>query len=203
MSIRKIANIFDQEDPAAELKLSHFTNMLVFIPSIRKICLSETKSNPLSEGDNIMNNYFTLKFDATSFRPQIPSNLKGIFLADSTLTLPKVTRPTSHDEVTNTGRPIANIPAGLYDLQWRLSFPPSDFTTSTGISKYSELVPVTIIGKGTTKTIDYTIIPPEKIIILSDKIILSPIIITSEKDMASTFKRNICGHKGITERAAE
>lgn len=197
---RKIANIFDQEDPAAELKLSHFTNTLVSIPSIKKIFLSETKSNPLSEGDNIMNNYFTLKFDATSFRPQIPSNLKGIFLADSTLTLPKVTRPTTHDEVTKTGRSIANIPASLYGLQWRLGFPPSDFTTSTGTSKYSELVPVTIIGKDTTKMIDYTIIPPEKIIILSDKIILSPIIITSEKDMASTFKGNICDHKGIPER---
>lgn len=143
---------------------------------------------------------FTIKFDVTSFRLQIPSNLEGIFLADSTLALPKATRPTSHDEVTNTGGPITNIPAGLYGLQWRLSFPPSDFTTSIGTSKYSKLVPVTIIGKDTTKTIDYTIIPPEKIIILSNKIILSPIIITSEKDMASIFKRNICDQKDITER---
>lgn len=56
-----------------------------------------------------------------------------------------------------------------------------------GTSKYSKLVPVTIIGKDTTKMIDYTIILPDKIIILSDKVILSPIIITSEKDIASTF----------------
>lgn len=74
---RKISNIFNQEDPPAELELSHFTNTLVFIPSIRKVFLSANKSNPLSESDNIKNNYFTVKFDATSsFRHQMASNLK-------------------------------------------------------------------------------------------------------------------------------
>lgn len=66
-----------------------------------------------------------------------------------------------------------------------------------GTSEYSELVPVTTMGKDTTKKIDYNILP-EELIIPSDEVIL-PIIITSEKDMASTFKRNIFDHKDLRE----
>lgn len=184
---RKIANLFDQEDPAAKLELHNFTNTTVFIPAMRKILPSGTEPNPFSKGSSNMENSFTVNLNATSYKPQIPPNLKGIFLADSTLTLAEDVRPTSHDKVTtNTGGSIPNTPTRLHSLQWRSTFSPSDFTTSTGTSKYSELVPVTSMGKDVTKEIDYNILH-EKIIIPSDKAIISPIT-TSEKDMTSTLQ---------------
>ncbi|XP_035877552.1 uncharacterized protein LOC118499675 isoform X2 [Phyllostomus discolor] len=195
---RKITNIFNQ-DPAAKLELSHFTNASVSIPAIEKILSSATEFSPLSKDDNNMNDYFTRKFGATSFKPQTPPNLAEIFLADSTLTLPKTSRPASPDEVTNTEGSITSTPTGLYGRQWRSIFPPPDFTQSMGTSKYSELVPVTIMGKDTTKEIDYNI-SPEEIIILSDEVSLSPIIISPDKGMASTFKGNIHKHKDLRER---
>lgn len=127
-----------------------------------------------------------------------PPNSAEIFLADSTSTLPKTSRPASPEEVTNTEGSITSSPTGLYGLQWRTIFPPPDFTKSMGTSKYSELVPVTIMGKDNTKEIDNNI-PPEEIIILSEEIILSPSI-TSDGDRESTFKGNICEHKDLTER---
>ncbi|KAM5336901.1 uncharacterized protein AAES06_010005 [Glossophaga mutica] len=195
---RKITNIFNQ-DPAANSELSHFTNASVSIPAIEKILSSATEFSPLSKGDNNMNDYLTLEFGATSFQPQTPPNLAEVFLADSTLTLPKPSRPASPDEVTNTEGSLTSTPSGLYGLQWRSIFPPPDFTKSMRTSKYSELVPVTIMGKDTTKEIEYNI-PPEEIIILSDEVSLSPIIISSDEAMASAFKGNIHEHKDLTER---
>ncbi|VCW91233.1 unnamed protein product [Gulo gulo] len=193
---RKIANLFDQEDPAAKLELHNFTNTTVFIPPMRKILPSGTEPNSFSKRDSNMENSFTVNFNATSYKPQIPPNLKGIFLDDSTLTLAEDVRPTSHDKVTtNTRGSITNTPTRLHSLQWRSTFSPSDFTTSTGTSKYSELVPVTSMGKDMTKEIDYNILH-EKIIIPSDKAIISPIT-TSEKDMASTLQGNISEQKGL------
>lgn len=196
---KKIANLFDQEDPASKLELHNFTNTTVFIPAMRKILPSGTEPNPLYKGNSNMEDSFTVKFDATSFKPQTPPNLKGIFLANPTLTLPEEPRPTSHDKVTNTGGSITNTPTGLHRLLWRSNFPPSYFTTSMRTSKYSELVPVTSMGKDRTKKIDHNI-PHEKIIIPYDKGIISPIIITSEKDMANTLQGNISEHKDLLKR---
>lgn len=195
---RKITNIFNQ-DPSAKLELSHFTNASVSIPAIEKILSSSTEFSPISKDDNNMNYYFTHKFGATSFKPQTPPNPAEIFLADSTLTLPKTSRPASPDEVTNTEGSIISTPTSLYGLQRRSIFPPPDFTKSMGTSKYSELVPLTIMGKDTTKETDYNI-PSEEIIILSNEVSLSPIIISSDKDMAGTFKGDIHEHKDLTER---
>lgn len=195
---RKMANLIDQKNPAAKLELHNFTKTTVFIPAMRKILPSGTEPNPLSKSNSNKEDSFTVKFNATSFEPQTPPNLKGIFLADSTLTLPEDVRHTSHDKVTNTGGSIMNTPTRLHGLRWRSTFPPSDFTTSMGNSKYSELVPVTNMGKDMTKKTDYNI-PHEKIIIPSDKGIISPII-TSEKDMASTLQGSISEHKDLPKR---
>lgn len=195
---RKIANLFDQEDPAGKLKLHNFTNTTAFIPAMRKILPSGTEPNPLSKGDSNMEDSFTVKLNVTSYKPQTPPNLKGIFLADSTLTLPGDVSPTSHDKVTNSEGSITNTPTRLHSLQWRSTFSPSDFTTSMGTSKYSELVPVTSMGKDMTKEIDYNI-PLNKIIIPSDKAIILPIT-TSEKDMTSTLQGNISEQKDLMKR---
>lgn len=194
---RKIANLFDQEDPAAKLESSHFTSTADFIPTMAEILPSATQHSPLSMGNNNMDNSFTAKFDTTSFKPQVPPNFKGILLADSTLTVPEASRPASHDKVTNIGRSITKTPTGLYDLQWRPAVPPSDFTASMRTFKYPELLPVTVMGKDVTKSIDYNI-PPEEIIIPSDDIVISPI--TSEEDMASTLKENVFWYEDLIEK---
>lgn len=63
--------------------------------------------------------------------------------------------------------------------------------------KYPELLPVTVMGKDVTKSIDYNI-PPEEIIIPSDDIVISPI--TSEEDMASTLKENVFWYEDLIEK---
>lgn len=196
---REIAPLFDQEDPASKLELYNFTNTTVFIPTMRKILPSGTEPSLLSNDVSNIEDSVTVKFDATSFKPQTSPNLKGIFSASPTLTLPEEPRPTSHDKFTNTGGSITNTPSGLPSLRWRSHFPPSDFTTSMGISKYSELIPLTSMGKDRTKKTDHNI-PHETIIIPSDKAIISPIINTSEKDMASTLQENTYEHKDLEKR---
>lgn len=213
--IRKIANLSDQEDPAAMFKLNHFTNTTVLIPAIRKIPPSATELNLLSNSDNyvdeefhmseagnsfsentstLKDDSFTVEFDDTSFKSQAPPNLKGIFSVYSTLTLSEATRPNDQsspfrNRVSHIGRSSTNTPARSHGLQWRSTLP-SDFTTSMGTPKYSELTPVTMMGKDITKKINYSFLPQETII-PSDQVIVLPITITSENSMASTFKENI------------
>lgn len=157
-----------------------------------------TEPNPLFKTDNSKDAPFGVNFDATSFKPQTPSNFKEIFLADSTLTLPKTSRPASPDKVINTRGPIANTLTELDGLHHRLTFLPSDLTTFPGNSEYSKLVPVTITGEDTIKKVDYNI-PPDEIIIPFKKVIF-PNTITSEKDTANTLKGNIFENEDFRER---
>ncbi|KAM7243262.1 hypothetical protein CapIbe_005756 [Capra ibex] len=187
---RKITNLFDQEDPAAKSELSHFRNTTVLIPAVGKILPSGIKPNPLSKSNKNREDLFTVKFDATSFRPQTQSNFKKIFLADSTLTLPEASRPAFPDKFTDTGGAITNSPLERDGLRYRSTFPPPYFTTFLENSKYSELVPVTTVGEYTNKKTDYHI-PFDETIIPSKEVIIFPNTITSEEEMASTFKENI------------
>lgn len=159
-----------------------------------------TESNPLSKGDNNMNYSFTVKCDAISFKSWTLPNLKGIFLADSILTLPEACRPACHDEVTNTGGFITHTLQLVYRAYngCQLFF--------LLISEHPWELPnilnlflLLLEGKIPQKKINYNI-PPEEIIIVSDTVILLPIIITSEKDMASTFKGNIREYRCNIER---
>lgn len=195
---RKTASLFDQEDPAAQSELSHFVNAAVLSPSMGKTLPPGTEPNPLFKTDNSKDAPFGVNFDATSFKPQTPSNFKEIFLADSTLTLPKTSRPASPDKVINTRGPIANTLTELDGLHHRLTFLPSDLTTFPGTSEYSKLVPVTITGEDTIKKVDYNI-PPDEIIIPFKKVIF-PNTITSEKDTANTLKGNIFENEDFRER---
>ena len=187
---RKITNLFDQEDPAAKSELSHFRNTTVLIPAVGKILPSGIKPNPLSKSNKNREDLFTVKFDATSFRPQTQSNFKKIFLVDSTLTLPEASRPAFPDKFTDTGGAITNSPLERDGLRYRSTFPPPYFTTFLENSKYSELVPVTTMGEYTNKKTDYHI-PFDETIIPSKEVIIFPNTITSEEEMASTFKENI------------
>ncbi|KAK2115811.1 hypothetical protein P7K49_006437, partial [Saguinus oedipus] len=198
------------------------------IPATWKIPPSATKLNLLSNSDNDVEEFpiseagnsfsedtstlkddsFTVEFDDTSFKSQEPPNLKGISSIYSTLTLSDASRPNdqssaSHDRDSNRDKSSTNTPARSHGLQWRLTLP-SDFTISMGPLKYSKLIPVTIMEKDITKKIDYSFLP-EETIIPSDQIIILPITITCEKDMASTFKGNIFKHKDFieSEQAAE
>lgn len=169
------------------------------MPAVGKILPSGIEPNPFTKCDNNKDDPFTVEFDATHVKPQTPSNVKNIFLADSTLTLPEASRPASHDKVTNTGGSITNTPTELDALQYRSIFPPSYFKTSLGTSKYSELVPVTTTGEYTNKKTDYNILPDE-IVIPSKNVIILPNTITFEKDTSSTFKGNIFEHKDFIEK---
>ena len=194
---RKITNLFDQEDPAAKSELSHFRNTTVLILAVGEILPSGIKPNPLSRSNKNREDLFTVKCDATSFRPQTQSNFKKIFLADSTLTLPEPSRPASPDKFTDTGGAITSSPLEIDGLRYRSTFPPY-FTTLLETSKYSELVSVTTVGEYTNKKTDYNI-PFDEIIIPSEEVIIFPNTITSEKGMASTFKGNVFDPKDFIE----
>ncbi|NIG60858.1 hypothetical protein BU61_4618 [Pontoporia blainvillei] len=199
---RKIATLFDQEDSAAISELCNFINAAVLIPAVGKILPSGIEPNPFTKSDNNKDDPFTVEFDATHVKPQTPSNVKNIFLADSTLTLPEASRPASYDKVTNTGGSITNTTTELDALQYRSIFPSSYFTTSLGTSKYSELIPVTSTREYTDKKTDYNILPDE-IVISSKKVIILPNTITSGKDMSSTFKGSIFEHKDFIEKETD
>lgn len=90
------------------------------------------------------------------------------------------------DEDADRAGLLHNAPTETYELPWKSTLSPSDFTTSVSSSKYSELDPVVKMEIGTTTKINNNV-PFKERNTPFHKAIISPCINNSTKDTLNTI----------------